>query len=67
MNRDGSNLGVQIVNLAAYNDRQRMDKPIVKDLTSHDMTTNSPAVFIALTAEPVVSQHLRIEIMCLEG
>lgn len=44
-----------------------MNTPIVKNLTSHDMTTNPPAVFVAFTPEPVVAQHLSIEIVCLEG
>ena len=40
--------------------------PIIEDLTAHDMTSNAPAVFIPLATEPVVTQHLGVEIMRLE-
>lgn len=30
------------------------------------MATNAPAVLIPLTAEPVVTQHLRVKVMGLE-
>lgn len=30
------------------------------------MATNAPAVLVPLTAEPVMTQHLRVEVMSLE-
>jgi hypothetical protein len=41
--------------------------PVIKYLTAHDMTPNSPAIFIPLLAEPIVTQHLRVKVVCLVG
>lgn len=40
--------------------------PVIKDLTSHDVTSYTPAVLIPLAAQPVMTQHLSVEIMCFK-
>lgn len=37
--------------------------PVIKDLTTHDMTTNSPAVLIPFATKPVVPQNLRVKVV----
>ena len=41
-------------------------KPIIKDLASHHMPSNTPTVLIFLLHEPSMSKHLYIEIKDLE-
>lgn len=40
--------------------------PIIKNLTAHNMPTNTPAILIPLLPEPMVSQQLGIKVMRLE-
>lgn len=63
MNPDGSNLGVNQYYDHSY---RREHAPVIKDLASHDMPTNTPAILISLLPEPMVAQQLRIKIMRLE-
>ena len=42
-------------------------KPVIENLTAHHVSSNTPAVLVALMAKPVVAEHLGIEIVCLEG
>lgn len=42
-------------------------KPVVKDLTPHDVPPHTPAVLITLVSQPVVAQHLRIVVVRLEA
>lgn len=44
-----------------------MNIPIVKYLTTHDMSTNSPAILIPLLPKPVVSQQLGVKVMRFKG
>jgi hypothetical protein len=41
--------------------------PVIKYLTAHDMTPNSPAIFIPFLTEIIVTQHLRVKVVCFEG
>lgn len=41
--------------------------PVVKDLAAHDVPPDAPAVPVALVAQPVVTQHLGIEVVSLKG
>lgn len=36
--------------------------PIIKDLASHDVPSNTPTVLVAFLAKPVVAQNLGVEI-----
>lgn len=42
-------------------------EPVVKDLAAHDVAADSPAVLVALVAQPVVAQDLGVEVVGLEG
>jgi len=42
-------------------------KPVIEDLTPHDMPTHAPTILILFLGQPVVSQHLNIEIEHLKG
>jgi hypothetical protein len=61
---------ISIVDQIAINimlqDKPRRIEPIIEDLTSHDMPSNTPAILPPLVSQPVVPEHLRIEIMRLE-
>jgi hypothetical protein len=39
--------------------------PVVKDLASHNVPTDTPAILITLLPEPVVPKQLLIKIVCL--
>lgn len=40
--------------------------PIVEDLAAHDVPTYTPAVLPTLAPQPIVAEHLRVEVVCLE-
>lgn len=42
-------------------------KPVIKDLAAHDVSPNTPAVGVALLAQPVVAEHLGVEVVGFEG
>lgn len=42
-----------------------MKIPVVEYLTAHDVSANTPAVFISFLAKPVVTQKLSVEVMGL--
>ncbi len=42
-------------------------KPIVEDLTAHNMSANSPAIFILLFHQPCMAQHLDVEVKDLKA
>lgn len=42
-------------------------EPVVEDLAAHDVAADSPAVLVALVAQPVVAQDLGVEVVGLEG
>lgn len=44
----------------------RRNSPIVKDLTAHDVPANTPAVLVALLAQPIVTQDLGVKVVRLE-
>ena len=62
MKPDGSNLSSQ----QASQHFQQENLPVVKDLTPHHMATDAPAVGIPLVAQPVVTEHLGVKVVCLE-
>ena len=41
--------------------------PVVKDLASHYVAAHAPAVLVPLLAQPVVPEHLDVEVMDLVG
>jgi hypothetical protein len=45
---------------------QRVCLPVIKDLTSHNVPPNTPAILVSLANQPVVSQNLGIKVMDLE-
>lgn len=47
-------------------DESRGVKPIIEDLTSHNVPPDTPAVLPALVPQPVMTQHLRVKVVCLE-
>lgn len=42
-------------------------KPIIEDLTPHDVSTYTPAVLVALVPQPVVTEDLGVKVVCLKG
>lgn len=64
MNPDASNLEVLEDDARS---RRRINSPVVKDLASHNMAPDSPAVLISLLTKPMMSEKLRVEIMSLIG
>lgn len=46
---------------------EAIDLPVIEDLAAHDMPAHTPAVLPTLVPQPVVTQHLGVEVMCLEG
>lgn len=42
-------------------------EPVVKDLAAHDVSPDTPAVGIALVAEPVVAEDLGVKVVRLKG
>lgn len=40
-------------------------EPVVEDLGAHDVAADAPAGAVAAVAEPVVAQHLRVEVVRL--
>lgn len=42
-------------------------EPVIEDLAAHYVSTHTPAVLVALMTKPIVTEHLRIEIVGLEG
>lgn len=48
-------------------DKFRRVEPVVEDLTTHYMPSNAPAYLVAFLAQPVVTEYLRVKIMCFEG
>lgn len=44
-------------------DEARWIEPVVKNLTAHDMAADTPAIFVALLAQPVVTKRLCVEVM----
>lgn len=53
------------INIMLQNEPARI-KPIIENLTAHHMSANSPAIFVFLFDQPIMSQHLDIEIEDLE-
>jgi hypothetical protein len=45
---------------------QRVCLPVIKDLTSHNVPPNTPAILVSLANQLVVSQNLGIKVMDLE-
>ena len=56
-----------VVSSAVVSDPRRVISPVVKDLTAHHMSSDTPAVIIPLVPEPVVSENLRVKIVRLVG
>lgn len=42
-------------------------KPVVKDLTTHNMPSHTPTVLIALVPQPIMTQHLGIVVVRLKA
>lgn len=40
--------------------------PVIEDLTAHDMAAHAPAILPPLLPQPVVAQHLHVEVVDLE-
>lgn len=43
------------------------NSPIVKNLTTHNMPSYTPAIFITLVAKPIMTQDLSVEIVSFKG
>lgn len=54
------------VNIVLHDEAGRVE-PVVEDLAAHDVPAHAPAVLVALVAQPVVPQHLGVEVVRLEG
>lgn len=48
-------------------DEARGVEPVIEYLAAHYVPAHAPAVLVAVLPEPVVAQHLGVEIMRLEG
>lgn len=48
-------------------DEFRRVKPVIEDLTPHDMSSHTPAYLIAFMAQPVVAEYLSVKVMCFKG
>ncbi len=48
-------------------DEARRVEPIIEYLAAHYVPAHAPAVLVAVLPEPVVAQHLGVEIVRLEG
>jgi hypothetical protein len=44
-----------------------MEVPVIEDLTSHDMPSNSPAVLVLLLQQPIVPQKLNVKVVHFEA
>ena len=42
-------------------------EPVIEDLATHYVSTNTPAVLVALMTKPIVTEHLSVEIVGFEG
>ena len=49
-----------------FENETRRIKPVVKDLTAHNMPSHTPAVCVALVAKPVMTKNLRVKVVCLK-
>lgn len=50
-----------------FHDEFAWIKPIIKDLTPHDVSPDPPAVFVPLVTQPIVTQYLRVKVVGLEA
>ncbi len=48
-------------------DEPRRIEPVVEDLAAHDVPSHAPAVLISRMTQPVVPEHLGVEVVRLEG
>ena len=48
-------------------DEFRRVKPVVEDLTPHDMSSHTPAYLILFMAQPVMAEYLSVKVVCFEG
>lgn len=42
-------------------------EPVIKDLTTHDVSPNAPAILPTFMPQPVMTQHLRVKIVRFEA
>lgn len=54
------------INIMLHHKSTRI-KPVVKDLTTHNMPSHAPAVLIALVPQPIMTQHLSVVVVRLEA
>ena len=45
---------------------ERANLPIIKDLTTHDVSSYAPAILIPFVTQPIMAEHLSIEVMRLK-
>jgi uncharacterized lipoprotein YmbA len=43
------------------------NSPIIKDLTAHDMSADTPAVVIALVPQPIMTKNLNVKVVRFKG
>jgi hypothetical protein len=55
----------QVAIAVVLHDEAGWIEPVVEDLTSEHVSTHAPAVLVALLPQPVVTQHLGIEVVRL--